>query len=75
MVQQDIALAPEEIVVGIPGVTLTVGPDALQSVLDSRDHTYQAKGGFVSVELREGYLGEFGDIDPNGIGAQSHIPA
>ena len=70
MAQQDTASFQEETVAGIPRVMLTVDPDALQSVLDSRDHTYRAKGGSVSVELPEGYAGEFGEIDPLGIGVQ-----
>ena len=70
MAQQDTAPFQEETITDIPRVMLTVDPDALQSVLDSRDHTYRAKGGSVSVELPEGYVGEFGDIDPVGIGAQ-----
>ena len=52
--QQDAAMLPEDVVAGIPRVTLTVDPDALQGVLDSRDHTYRAKDGSVSVELPEG---------------------
>ena len=42
MAQQDTASFQEETVAGIPRVMLTVDPDALQSVLDSRDHTYRS---------------------------------
>ena len=47
---------------GIPVIRLEIGADEFNRVLESPDHSYRAHGGTLSVEIPEGWTGEFGPV-------------
>lgn len=48
---------------GIPVVRLEIGEEEFARVLESRDHSYRAHGATLSIEVPEGWTGEFGKAE------------
>ncbi|MBR1827925.1 MAG: CotH kinase family protein, partial [Atopobiaceae bacterium] len=44
---------------GIPALRLTIDPDEYQKMIDSPNHEYRAAGATISLDVPEGYTGEF----------------
>ena len=48
---------------GIPVLTLTTDPDEFQQVVESPDHSYHAECGSISIDVPDGYTGEFSETE------------
>ena len=48
---------------GIPVVYLTIDPEEYRNVLESQNHSYQAKGASIRITVPEGYVCEYGTFD------------
>ena len=46
---------------GIPVLQLSIDPDEYQSMIDSDDHSYRAQGAKITLDVPEGYTGEFSE--------------
>ena len=47
----------------LPVLRLTVDPGGFLQVLESRDHTFRAEGGSLSILVPDGYRGEYGPAE------------
>ena len=49
---------------GIPVVSITLDPDEFQAVLESPDHSYEAAGASLVINVPASFHSEFGALDP-----------
>ena len=48
---------------GIPALRLSIDPDEYQKMIDAPNHEYRATGATISLDVPDGYTGEFGETE------------